>query len=75
MPTCRGSDPAAVRTRQLKAGASALSRSRRWRRAAIARRASRSLLLDIHRLLHRNNYKIKVDQFYSLIKLNNSFNF
>jgi hypothetical protein len=34
-----------------------------------------SPLLDIQPLLHRNNYKIKVDQFYSLIQLNNSFNF
>lgn len=26
-------------------------------------------------LLHRNNYKIKVDHFNSLIQVNNSFNF
>jgi hypothetical protein len=75
LPTCRGSDPAAVRTRAAE--------SRRIRTfafpsmASSRHRAARIPLsfLDIHLLLHRNNYKIKGDQFYSLIQVNNSFNF
>jgi len=66
----------------VKAGASAFSvpvcapgNPNRWHRAAIARRAYRALFASIYPLLHRNNYKIKVDQFKSSIKLNNSFNF